>query len=194
MTYELAVLSIVIAVCSLIVSGLVAYLTLIRKGAVKMTQPTTIYFGADAGNRAVKSTGPKVYLRTLLYSTSKRGNVINSLYVRLTRGETAQTFNIWVYGEENELKRGSGLFVGEQGVPLNHHFLPPADGTAFKFLAGAYRLELFATQVDRLKPRLLWSVSVDLPSNLVEQMQSELGGGVFYDWQPNSGNYHPHHR
>ena len=191
---ELFIVSIVISVCSLLVSALVAYLTLFRKGSVKVTQPTTIYFGADAGNRDTKSAGPKVYLRTLLYSTAKRGNVISSLHVRLTRGETIQTFNIWVYGEDGDLRRGSGLFVGEEGVTFNHHFLPPADGTAFKFLPGAYLLELFVTQVDRQKPKLLWSANLDLPQNLYEKMQTELAGGLFYDWQPNSNSYHVHHR
>lgn len=191
MTFD--ALPIYISGCSLIISAVVAYLTLFRKGDVKMTQPTTIYFGADAGSRDTNSLGPKVYLRTLLYSTAKRGNVINSLHVRLTRGETTQTFNIWVYGEDN-LKRGSGLFVGEQGVVLNHHFIPPNDGTAFKFLSGIYTLELFAAQVDQPKPHLLWSVNLDIPQNLAEKMETDLAGGLYFDWQPNSGSYHAHLR
>jgi hypothetical protein len=89
-------LPIFISACSLAISGLVAYLTLFRKGTVKMTQPTTIYFGADTGSRDTSSLAPKVYLRTLLYSTAKRGNVISSLHLRLIRGESTQTFNIWV--------------------------------------------------------------------------------------------------
>ena len=186
-------LPILISACSLVISGLVAYLTLFRKGAVKMTQPTTIYFGADAGSRDSKSLAPKVYLRTLLYSTAKRGNVISSLHLRLARGESTQTFNIWVYGEE-KLSRGSGLFVGEQGVVLNHHFLLPADGTSFKFLPGSYTLELFAAQVDQPDPKLLWSVVLDLPAGLASQMQNDLAGGMYFDWQPNSGSYHAHLR
>lgn len=191
MTFD--TLPIFISGCSLAISALVAYLTLFRKGDVKMTQPTTIYFGADAGSRATKSLAPKVYLRTLLYSTAKRGTVISSLHVRLSRGETTQTFNIWVYGEE-KLTRGSGLFVGEQGVVLNHHFLPPNDGTAFKFLSGTYTLELFAAQVDHPKPKLLWSVNLNLPQDLSEKMENELAGGLYFDWQPNSCSYHAHLR
>ncbi len=194
MTFDPLILPIVISVCSLIVSILVAYFTLFHKGNVKMTPPTLIYFGADAGSRDTKSTAPKVYLRTLLYSSAKRGNVISSLYVRLTRGETIQTFNIWAYGEVGALMPGSGLFVGEQGVAFNHHFLPPADGTAFKFLAGDYLLELFAVQVNHAKPKLLWSVALDLPQHLFDRMSTELAGGLYYEWQPNSGKYYVHHR
>ncbi len=188
MTYE--TLPIIISSCSLVISAVVAYLTLFRKGDVKMTQPTTIAFSTE---RADKSDAPKVYLRTLLYSTAKRGNVISSLHLRLTRGETAQTFNIWVYGEK-ELSRGSGLFVGEQGVVLNHHFWPPNDGSTFKFLPGTYVIELFAAQVDHPKPKLLWTVNLDLPQQLFEQMESDPAGMLHFDWQPNSGSYHAHFR
>jgi len=194
MTPDLYILSLVISVFSLLVSGLVAYLTLLRKGNVKMTPPTLIYFGADAGSRDTMSIAPKVYLRTLLYSSAKRGNVISSLYVRLTRGETMQTFNIWAYGEVGELMPGSGLFVGEQGVAFNHHFLPPADGTTFKFLPGTYLLEVFASQVDHPKPKLLWAATLELPQHLADKMQKELAGGLYYEWQPNSGKYHVRHR
>jgi len=194
MTSDLFILPIVISVCSLIVSILVAYFTLFRKGNVKMTPPMLIYFGTDAGSRDTMSTAPKVYLRTLLYSTAKRGNVISSLHVRLTRGETIQSFNIWAYGEVGALMPGSGLFVGEQGVAFNHHFLPPSDGTAFKFLSGTYLLELFASQVDHPKPKLLWSVTLELPQHLADKMQTELASGLFYEWQPNSGSYHAHPR
>jgi hypothetical protein len=158
---------------SLAVSGAVAYLTLFRKGRVKMTQPTTIYFGADAGSRETNSLDPKVYLRTLLFSTAKRGNVISSLHVRVSRGESVQTFNVWVYGED-KLKRGSGLFVGEQGVVLNHHFLLPKDGTTFKFLPGQYKIELFAARVDHPSPQSLWSTVLELPQVLVSKMEQEL--------------------
>lgn len=117
----------VIAICmsgaSLIVSGGVAYLTLLRKGHVRMTRPSVVFLGPDAGNRDTNSLIPKVYLRTMLYSTAKQGAVIASMFVKVTRGETVQTFNIWVYGED-KLYRGSGLFIGEQGVVCNHHFLP----------------------------------------------------------------------
>jgi hypothetical protein len=44
------------------------------------------------------------------------------MYVALSRNETRQNFNIWVYGAEKKLVRGSGLFVGETGVEANHHF------------------------------------------------------------------------
>jgi hypothetical protein len=133
-------ISIVVSVLALAISVATAWLTLFRRGTVRMTQPTTIYFGADASS----SPSPKVYLRTLLYSTAKRGQIIESMFVKLRRGESIQTFNIWVYGE-GSLARGSGLYVGENGVTCNHHFLLPADGTKFEFLPGEYKVEVYAS-------------------------------------------------
>src|SRR5215210_1514775 len=115
-------ISIVISCLALTVSGITAWLTLFRKGAVKMTQPTVIFFGPDMDGE------PKVFLRTLLYCTAKRGQILESMFVRVRRFESSQTFNIWVYGD-GPLARGSGLYVGQEGVTCNHHFLLPKDGT-----------------------------------------------------------------
>ena len=117
--------SLAISTLSLAVAATTAWLTLFRRGTVKMTQPTVIFFGPDAPRSHENIPLPKVYLRTLLFATSKRGRVIESMHVALSRNEMHQNFNIWVYGERNKLERGSGLFVGETGISSNHHFLLP---------------------------------------------------------------------
>ena len=123
----MTIVSLVIAVVALGISATTLWLTFLRHGVLLMTLPTVIYFGADGGDEP----NIKVYFRALLYSTAKRGWIVESMYVRVRRGETSQNFNVWVLGEE-KLARGSGLFVGELGVVTNHHFLLPADGTNFK--------------------------------------------------------------
>ena len=40
-------------------------------------------------------------------------------------GDSTETFSFWMYGETKELKIGSGLRVGDDGVSFSHHFLPP---------------------------------------------------------------------
>src|SRR3546814_13686885 len=92
---------------------------------------------AQVGGRLAQLGGP------IMDATSKRGCVIERMYVRLKRGETTQNFNIWVYGEK-QLSRGSGLFVPESGTAYNNHFLLPADGTNFQFLPGTYSVEVLA--------------------------------------------------
>lgn len=78
-----------ISVLALCISAVTAWLTLFRRGTVKMTQPTVIFFGPDS------ETQPKVFLRTLLFATSKRGRVVQSMHIALSRSETHQNFNIW---------------------------------------------------------------------------------------------------
>src|SRR5579862_7874181 len=103
-------LTLSISVLALAVSASTAWLTLLRRGVVKMTRPTVIFFGPDRPRSPDDPPLPKVYLRTLLFATSKRGRVIESMHVSLARNETHQNFNIWVYGEREKLVRGSGLF------------------------------------------------------------------------------------
>src|SRR5215813_2737780 len=153
--------AVTVSVLALTVSATTAWLTLFRRGTVKMTQPTAIFFGPDSPRSRDDILLPKVYLRTLLFSTSKRGRVIESMHVTLSRNETHQNFNIWVYGED-KLVRGSGLFVGETGIAANHHFLTPKDGSYFRFTEGRYRLEVFAHLLGDRHRKLLFSQVLDI--------------------------------
>ena len=103
--------SLAISTLSLSVSGLV-WLTLFRRGTVKMTQPTVIFFGPDTPRSHSDTPLPKVYLRTLLFSTSKRGRVIESMHVVLSRNETHQNFNIWVMESEVNLSGAGAICCG----------------------------------------------------------------------------------
>lgn len=118
--------------------------------------------------------------------------MIESMFVRLNRGESRQTFNVWVYGEE-KLSRGSGLFVGETGVVCNHHFLPPAVGTEFQFLAGEYELDVFASIVGKASPQKLCSVALKVPESVAEQLLVRENG-AYFDWGPDSQAYSVHVR
>jgi hypothetical protein len=179
-----------ISVLALTVSAITAWLTLFRRGTVKMTQPTVIYFGPDAPRARSGEPPPKVYLRTLLFSTSIRGRVIESMHVSLARNETHQTFNIWVYGDD-KLVRGSGLFVGESGVAANHHFLTPRDGGGFQFSAGLYRLEVYARLLGDRQPKLLFSQELDIAAHIAVALK-EPGTGVYFDWGAETSRYLPH--
>ncbi|MGZ4037515.1 MAG: hypothetical protein ACXVPQ_06780, partial [Bacteroidia bacterium] len=99
-------ISILISITALTISALTFWLTRIKKGTIKMTRPTIIFFGPDGP----KKNPDKVFIRTLLYSTSDRGQYIQNMFISLQRGESSQNFNVWVYGEK-EFSRGSGLYV-----------------------------------------------------------------------------------
>lgn len=179
-------LSVVISCFALLISAITSWLTFFRRGTIKMTQPTTVFFGPDG-----KEGYPKVFLRTLLYSTSQRGQIVESVFVRLRRRESVQAFNVWIYGERGELVRGSGLFVGQEGVACNHHFLFPPDGTNYEFLAGDYEVEVYVKLVNSSKSKLLWQLRVSLTEQQAREMKGEKAG-VYFDWGSDSRTYHSH--
>lgn len=105
----ISALSLSISIIALVISAVTFYYSRLKTGIVKMTKPTTIFFGSD-GKNMEHFEHKKVFIRTLLYSTSDKGQYIQNMYIRLTQGESVQNFNVWVYGD-NELLRGSGLFI-----------------------------------------------------------------------------------
>jgi hypothetical protein len=180
----------IMSVVSLLVSITTAWLTLFRRGTVKMTQPTIIFFGPDTPRSKRDGPLPKVFLRALLFATAKRGRIIESLHVALSRNETHQNFNIWVYGNE-KLVRGSGLFVGEAGVEANHHFLAPRDAGSFQFTEGQYRLEVFAHLLGDRKQIRLFAQTLDISREMAAALAGP-GTGIYFDWGPDSSRYLPY--
>jgi hypothetical protein len=181
-------ISLMISVLALIISAITAWLTFFRRGTVKMSQPTIIFFGPDGSRFSTEL--PKIYLRALLFSTSKRGRVIESMHVALSRNETHQNFNIWVYGDE-KLVRGSGLFVGETGVATSHHFLTPHDGSSFRFTEGDYRLDVFVRLYGERRQKLLFSQKLVISPDIATRLKAPHTG-LYFDWAPSSSQYLPY--
>ena len=182
-------LSFAISCLALVVAGATAWLTFFRKGRLMMTQPTTVFLGPDG--LAFDGDRCKVYLRTLLYCTAKRGYVLESLYLSLQRNEGKQNFNIWVYGAKGELQRGSGLFVPQEGITFDHHFLLPKDGASFSFLPGAYTLRVFAKGVGQPTSSELTRIILSITeAQAIELAKPQTG--LYFDWGPDQQAYHPH--
>lgn len=147
-----------------------------------MTRPSVIFFGKDGGG----STAAKVFLRTLLYSTADKGQYIESMYIKLSRGETVTTFNIWTYGETKNIKRGSGLFVGKQGVEADHHFLLPKQAS-LDFRAGDYTLDVYVELVGK-KPKQIWKQHLTISKKEAKGLKP-THAGLYFDWQPEVQEY-----
>jgi hypothetical protein len=176
-------ISIAISAVALAISLLTAWMTLFRRGTVRMTRPAVLFFGPDDRNHC------KVFLRTLLISTGQRGRIIENMYVVLTRGDKQQPFNIWVYGHKENV-RGSGVFVGNTGVEANHHFLPP-DDAGFAFEKGHYRVDVYAHLLGSRHRHLLFSCQLMLTSEQ-EQLIKRENAGLYFDWLADEDRYAPH--
>ena len=180
----------VVSILALVVSGVTAWLTLLRRGRLRMTQPATIFLGEDGGGLPGQRAPMKVYLRTLLFSTSRRGQTIESLHLNVQRGDSKQNFSTWVYGEE-KLSRGSGLHVGFQGIVCNHHFLIAKDGTDFRFLAGDYTIRVLAKLVEDRAPAQLSEIRLHISEPQARELVEPMTG-VHFDWSPDQQKYHSH--
>ena len=191
MSAALSIVALVISALALAISFLTAWLTLLRRGNVKMTQPTQIFFGYDKSRDDGERPWPKVFLRALLFSTAKRGLVIENIYVKVVCEEITKTFSIWVYGDRNELVRGSGLFIGETGVEASHHFLASENGDPFNFISGTYHLEVHANVLRERDSQLLFSADLNVSHEESDSIGFQ-GSGLYFDWDPDEKEYMRH--
>ncbi|MGA8541208.1 MAG: hypothetical protein WB566_17025 [Terriglobales bacterium] len=173
--------SAVVSVVSLAVSVTVAWLTLFRRGTLRMTQPVQIAF-------VYENDKPKIFLRTLMYATGKRGFVIEGLYLRVKQPDSTQTYGFWAYGERNSLTVAGGLRVTEEGVSYNHHFLKIGEGESGWFPEGDYEISVYVRPVNRKSPKLLMSINVGLTDE--EATRLHLQRGALFTWNPDTGKYH----
>jgi hypothetical protein len=177
--------STVVSVIALVVSAATAWLTLFRRGTIHMTQPNVIFFGPDDRGLA------KVFLRTLLVATAKRGRIIESLYLVVTLPDgTKQSFNIWVYGDKS-LSRGSGLFVGDTGVEANHHFMMTDEHPRFFFSKGWHSIDVYAHLLGSRHRAHLFSQRLLLLEEHEEALHNRETG-LYFDWFPDQSSYVPH--
>jgi hypothetical protein len=177
----------VISLAALVVSLVTAWFTLFRRGTVKSTNPSFIAVRYDFVGKNLPQA--KIFLRCLLYSTGKRGQVIEALFLRVREGDRKEDFAFWGYGDK-DLVRGSGLYVPESGLATNHHFNPIQTGAGFLFSGGTYELELAAKLVGREAFVSLWHTSIQMPPEaFANSIQRDTA--VFFSWSPQDGGYLP---
>ncbi|MFY9699402.1 MAG: hypothetical protein WAK34_13970 [Rhodoplanes sp.] len=114
------------------------WLTHFRRGKLLLSQPTIFFFGWDVGER----TTAKIMFRSVLFCTSKRGLVLENLYLKVRNRSDNFTFSFWGYDDGKGMVRGSGVFVSETGIAAYHHFNPGLDDEDFEFISGEYHVEV----------------------------------------------------
>ncbi len=184
----MSVVSIAISIVSLCISVASAWLTLFRRGRLAVTKPNVVFFGFDA----VPKTTAKVFIRALLYSTAIRGQVIEGMFAKLRHGGEETIFSFWGYGETNRLVPGSGLYVGQTGVAVNHHFVRSVNEAAYEFAAGKYEIEVFARLVGRRSPSRLIAFDLTLSQEHADALARRCG--VLFELSPDGQLYVGHAR
>lgn len=181
-----SILSAGIALMSLAISATTMYFAWLRRGKLAMTKPTLVFFGFDN----VPQSTAKIFLRTLLYSTSVKGKVVEGMYAKLRRGNVVETFSFWGHGETDKLSPGSGLFVSQSGVVANHHFVLSIHQPAFTFTADDYHVEVFARLAGKSQPAKLAQITLALDAQQAEALGR--GAGVLFELLPDTQRYVGH--
>jgi hypothetical protein len=187
-----ATASLIVAFTSLTISVVQAWFTLLRRGRLAMTRPTLIVFTYDILDHDILDSNvlPKIFMRTLLYTTGNRGHIIESMYLKVTRAGVSQDFTFWGYGATNQLTLGSGLRVGPDGVAYNHHFNPSKHDDGFEYLAGDYLIQVFANLAGSHAPHMLYQATVTL-TNEHSQALKYPEHEIHFEWRPDAKVYHP---
>lgn len=181
----LADISPIVSVVALIVSLFTAWFTIFRRGSVCSTHPSFVCFRYDFVGKRVPQA--KIFLRALLFSTGKRGHVIESLFLRVREGSRSEEFSFWGHGDK-DLVRGSGLFVSESGVATNHHFNPVEPDSLFLFQKGTYSLQLVAKLIGREQLASLWTITLEMPAAFSNSRIAQETA-VFFNWSPEQRCY-----
>lgn len=181
----LADISPIVSVVALVVSVFTAWFTIFRRGTIRSTHPSFVAFRYDFVEKKVPQA--KIFLRALLFSTGKRGHVIESLFLRVREASRRAEFSFWGYGDK-DLVRGSGLFVPETGVATNHHFNPVDPDVLFRFSPGSYTLELVAKLIGRARLVPLWNITLEMPAGPFDSSIARETA-VFFSWSPEQNRY-----
>ncbi len=181
----LADISPAVSAIALLVSLFTAWFTIFRRGAVRSTHPSFVSFSYDFSPD--KPPWAKIFLRTLVFTTGKRGQVVESLSLRVREGARVAEFSFWGHGDK-DLIRGSGMFIPESGLATNHHFNPISRDPLFVFSPGNYSLELVAKLIGRSSLVSLSTIQLVMP-NSPFGATIPPDAAVYFNWSAQQGHY-----
>lgn len=173
-----------LAVASFLLSLLTLWLTQFRHGRLKMTQPTLICL-----KREMPAVRPKIFLRTLLFTTASKGRVVENMYLRVHQPMGTFLFDFWGHTDAGKLTLGSGLFVGQEGIACDHHFNPRHGSEDFLFHNGDYQVEVYATTVGRKRPWKLMDVAFSVNSLQAAELIQILNRELYLFWNAETRTY-----
>jgi len=89
------------------------------------------------------------------------------------------------------LVRGSGLFVGPEGVAVYHHFI--AEQNERLQPSGECKISVFASTLGRNQDRLLYRMHLRISEGDSAALKYLTNGTLVYDWNPEHNEYRPHY-
>lgn len=171
----------VVASLSLCISSIVAWFTLFRRGQLQMTNPSMI-------GLCVEQNKLKIFFTSMLYSTGRKGHIVESIFLKVRHTESLQIFNHWSDFRDGNFVSDAGLKVGEDGVCRTLCFVPSLAGANFGVLIGKYEIEVLCKVANCKRPKLLSTLTLELSSFQASAVQE--GIPIAFQWGPASKSYH----
>jgi hypothetical protein len=178
---------IAISLASLAVSGLTFWWAHLYRGRLRMVQPQLAVFGREPG-----SDEPRLWLRTLLHSTSARGHLVESMHVQVhAPSGSVFRFGLWGVRAGEKLTYGSGVLVTQTGDVSEHRFMLGNEPGDFLFWPGAYRCEFYATILGgrRPKPRPVAEVRFTVSEMDSATFRSQREAALWLFWNAETRTY-----
>jgi len=182
-------MEIIISILALIISAITAWLAIMHRGTVKITRP---HFFALLPENSPFGGQIKLFMRVLVFSTSQRGRVIESMTVTLKCEGKSFPLNYWMYGEANKLTIGSGVFVGHEGISVNHHFVPTNALSANDFISGHYIADIYAHLLGDNSPIKLFKLEFELSENEISTIRTSNDKAIYFTWDQELNKYKSH--
>jgi hypothetical protein len=182
----LETVSLLIAIAALALSGWTFWLTQLHIGKLQLTRPTILFFGWDLQD---DEDVPKIMLRSALFSTSNRGQILENLYLVISHAGKHYEFPFWGYDGGEGMVRGSGLYVGQEGHIAYHHFNPLESYEDFKFGIGDYSIKIMGKTYGSPNEMELGSYNLNLKNGPETDYLKNHDGGVLWSWSPTKSEY-----
>ncbi|MEM9412030.1 MAG: hypothetical protein AAGA30_13010, partial [Planctomycetota bacterium] len=173
---------------STVLSAFTFWFVFLHRGKVKMTQPTLLFLGRDGDGDGQF----KVFLRSSLFSTSKRGHIIENMFATLSMDDDSHSFAFWAHrtDDSSRIVRGSGLAATENGIACDHHFVLSKQITTFELVPGKYTVNVHAKLVGRNRTVKLGVCQIEITESDCLALRNR-DNGIYFDLEPD-GNYSSH--
>jgi len=179
-------MALMLSILALTLSAATAWLTIFHRGTVKMARP---HFFALIPEDGPFGSWLKLFMRTLLFSTGKRGRVVEIVQLTLRHEGKTFPFNYWMYGDSDKLSIGSGIFVGQDGIALNHHFVPTSPLSVNDLPAGSYQIEVRALLLGSKSVTIIQRLQFALGNEEANALRTSKDKAVFFVWDQETGTY-----
>lgn len=180
-------IAIIISTASLLLSIITLWITQFRHGRLKMTQPTLLCL-----KRETPSNLPKIFLRSLLFTTGPQGHVVEAMYLNVHQPAGEFTFDFWGHTEGGKLTLGSGLFVGPGGSANDHHFNLHRGSEHFLFADGDYKIEVFAVIAGHSSPHKLADLAFTIDGQQAAELIQITDMELYLQWDARTRQYEGH--